>query len=772
MAHSTTENRTIDGGPPGIRAIAMALRALAIAAIAYPPCHAAALCLRMILSCPEGVLRPAAFFAMAAIAIAGPGVAALSMANSRGRFRERVLLALSCGISATGLYLWLACAAGALCDTAIVIWLVACLASICRFAPASVRSALAARAAASRFALWSSSQPLASLLRAAAASMMACSIFESAVATPFSAWDAAVSWDKWAVDFASRNSMGGYLTGGYPLFIPLFNSMFYRMAGSAGDVLPPEQMLVHGLFAIYPAILMLSLSCLGARHRFSGLAAFLFLAASQYVFGDMAVGQADIPMLSMTLAAAALVPELARSTDSRPAAFTACTLLFFAPVFMKGTGVCWALTASAYCAFCRTTPPGHPRRMVFAAFFAALALAMPFAMKTLYLSVHPESVEKSPALLVFPLRLAHNSIFTPDLRHLWDWLGKLAFDRLLFIGHGLAPAAAGIPAAILLAAALASRRTRGLTLFSAATLAAWFFFASYDIRNAEAPLCLLAVAAAMLLRDALSMLRDFEPPPLAWTGLPFNFLLTRHPVRAAKDTAAILVAISWCALTVPALAHAPLDAVAALASHPRPPAPWTGGVPARLRLFKPASDLVNILETAPYGRAARHVVACDRLYRLFGVRGVYAIQQNGAGARDPGDIFLRCPSWAAAPGAPFVLAGAISRAAPYRELWLACPESAPHDSPFELRETSLSVSGAPPCGLLEIFLPENAERPSGLGLSRACMTDEAALYAEYVKPVRDGRALRLVYWTGSGASPVFDYSGQVPERVAIRAFPF
>ena len=41
-------------------------------------------------------------------------------------------------------------------------------------------------------------------------------LFERVIGTPMVSWDALVSWDKWAVDAAGRQSLGCYAMGGYP----------------------------------------------------------------------------------------------------------------------------------------------------------------------------------------------------------------------------------------------------------------------------------------------------------------------------------------------------------------------------------------------------------------------------------------------------------------------------------------------------------------------------------------------------------------------------
>lgn len=711
------------------------LPALAALLVLVSAAHAALFALRLVLACPEGPLRPLLFFAEALLLVLAPGFALLRAARFRAPFPDRLLFALAAGLGCSGLALWLLLLFGLLSTATVTVWLTLCAAAalhaLFRFLSHGSPTAMCRRVlAAARRATISDALSVALLA----------ALFESAAGLPFEAWDAAVSWDKWTVDFAQRASLGGYLTGGYPLFLPLLHSVFYRLAGSAAAVLPPEQLLLRGFFALYPALLLLALRSLGRRFGFSGLAAFLLFAASQYIFSDLTVGQADIPLAAFLFAAAALLPRLAPGLRS----LLSAVALFFPLLFVKGTGLPWALALAVW--LCRPVwGAARSRKTVLLALAAALLLALPFTVRQIWLDAHPAARELSPFLHMLPFKAAHTAIFSPNLAHFIRWMGKLSVDRCL--SPAVPPVFFSCAAAWLAVAMLLCRKTRPLALFSAFALAVWFFTASYDIRNAEIPFALVAVASALLAARTADA---------AKTGGP------------AAKALALSVALPLLFLALPGLAQKPLRTIGLLARIPRPPDVWTADAPGRLRFFKPSSDLVNILNAAPYGAGATHILAGNRDCRLFAPRGVYAIQLNAFEAVEPGDLLLRVPSFMPPPPKPFLLAASLHRAAPHRELWMAAPPD-PVPAPFSLENGLLVPENAPPCGIVELEF--GAPVPEDSSLACANAEGDAALFAKYVRDAKDGRTLRLLYWTGSAAPPSFLYSGPPPAACRIRPLP-
>ena len=716
---------------PAVSAVCLALAGLALVRMCWHGIVVAR-------SAAEGWPRSAAFAAIAVLLVLGPGLAVLRLERERLSLLDSVLKTLAAGIGASGLALWLLLLSGLLTDASVAAWLVLCAVSLLAAAADALRRpGDAARRLASAVRDEWRGTSTAGRIGFAVAALFLCGCFENAAGRPFESWDSLVSWDKWAADFAGRRSLGGYLTGGYTLFLPLVHSAFYRMAGSAGDVLPVEQLLLHGFCCLYPAILLLALRSAGRRFGFSGFAAFVFFAAGKYVACDFAIGHADVPLVAMSAAAVALV---GRGGGARFRGFFSATALFFAVAFLKGNGVAWGLAAAVVCS---RVAPGGARR-VWLPFLAAVAACLPFFAHQLLLAIRPELVETSPFLQVLPLKMAHVEGFVPGFSHLRLWIARTASDRALPGGGAAWLAAAACLA--LAAAGVAVRKTRAPALFSAAMLALWFFSASYDLRNAEPALCLFAAVAAKTLRE---------------------LRLAARGGRASARIAWAAVAASWALLAVPGFAAVASGYRGTLLSRPGSAARRFADPEGRRRLFKPAADLVNVLGRAPYGERAEHVIAGDRLYRLFGARGVCSRQLNGMNDTRPGDILLRGPSWMAKPPPPFRLAATLGRSTPYHELWIACGDGEFREMPFSSSAGRLAVEGAPPCGLLELVLPVRAQAGDERRISCENAVGNAALFARYVLPVAKGRVLRFLYWTGDGSPPRFAYSGPEPSSVRV-----
>ena len=296
-------------------------------------------------------------------------------------------------------------------------------------------------------------------------------------------------------------------------------------------------------------------------------------------------------------------------------------------------------------------------------------------------------------------------------------------------------------------AMLRYRKTQPLSVFCVVALAVWYFTASYDIRNAEIPFCLVAVTSVVLVVRTASAAK------------------TRGPKSKAI---ALAVALPLLLLSLPGLAHKPLQTLGLLARRPLPPDVWTADAPGRLRFFKPSSDLVNILDAAPYGTGATHVLAGNHDYRLFGERGVYATQLNAFESVAPGDVCLRIPAFMPPPPEPFLLAAFVRRALPHRELWMASPAD-PVEVPFSLENDILSPENAPPCGILELEFDDPVPEDASLACTNA--EGDAALFAKYVQDAKDGKILRLLYWTGTAQPPSFRYSGPPPASCRLRSMP-
>lgn len=666
-----------------------------------PPVAAAALAARFLWvvaklarALPEGPWPVARFALVAAVVCLAPGLALLRAARIRLRPAEIPVFVLATSLAASGLGAWALYFCG-LYTRGAAFALLALLALAGAWGAGGALSRASLRSAVARLRAAPPSAWLSPLL----AALLLEGVFELSAGTPFSEWDALVTWDRWAADMGARTGLGGYLMGCYPQLLPAIHSLFYKVAATPADaVFPAEHLLLHGFDAVFPALLALSLIALGRRFRFSGLLALALLAGNARFFADLAAGQADVPLAAFAAAVAALLPPLLEDGRAARRALAPPAALFFALVFAKGTGVILgaALVAAAFARDRRGA-----LRVALPALLAAVALGAPYLAHQLWLGAHPDARETASALVSLPVHAAHTRLFSADAAHLAGLL------RDFFAGFGTdRPGGSAVvlfPIAAL--AALLRRRTRAAALACLALLAFWFFTASYDGRNAY-PAFVLAAAVFTAAAD--------PGPGLAAGARPIEPLA----VFVRLWLTLLLLAFSVGAMSASGALSATL---APVLSRYRPPRAAMLAPADRHMAMRPQGDLRNIFFAAPWAARAERIWAGDALFRVLAPKGRYSIQINAwCDEPAPGDLFVQSP-WTGRPPEGFVPIAELRRASGYRTLWMYRPDLAP--------------------GLvLEIPAPGGDAPPARELFGEAAAGDP---FAAYLAPVRDGAALRL-----------------------------
>ena len=569
-------------------------------------------------------------------------------------------------------------------------------------------------------------------------------LFEANVGRPMTAWDAVVSWDKWAVDMAARDGLGRYVMGGYPQFFPTLHSLFYKIAGTtAADVLPAEHLLLHGFCAIHVAILMLSLWCLGRRLRAPWLLVFLVFAGNRTVFTYLSAGYVDVPLAAMVGAAGALIVAYRDGTwkagRGRIADAGLLFTAFFAVAFMKGNGLVWVALLSGYLiALVR----GRRRTGVAlgAAALAALAV-VPFYAQQIWYTRHFDLAEKSPFLHAFRLVPAHTSLFTPDAAHARLWLGRLLADYGIPVS--LSAWAAGI-GLCLCAWAPARRRLVFFAASGLALFAVWFYTGSYDFRNALVPLLFLIFAMAGALFD-----------------LPAG--------RRGGNIRAGLCAVA-VALWVFRGAAQPMQEVFLRPLRPfSVPEAFAMEPGSRHLAVRPWGETRKLFFDTPFGQRAVHLNSdFSGLYRILAPRGAYALNDNSFNDARRFDLLIRDEEFMDLP-AGFEPVAVLRRMGPRRSLCLFRPEFRPLKADLraaEAPDVPLAEPGAPLAAgrayvatLADDAAPPGGEQPRDGVISIRISPPDAEVavslhpddarrdpHASYFGSIRAGDRIRLIYW--------------------------
>ena len=159
--------------------------------------------------------------------------------------------------------------------------------------------------------------------------------------TPFFAtWDGLVSWNKWGADWAAREMRGNYQFT-YPQMIPLFYSVYYKLAGySAKDPLGLSMNSAH-FFITYIGLLALPLLYLCSKAlKIHPIIPVCLVLLSEKFFSGMNNGYVDNALVTYSLAC---VLVMLRASPAKEAVVVlpalAICLVGAGAIFLKQTGI-------------------------------------------------------------------------------------------------------------------------------------------------------------------------------------------------------------------------------------------------------------------------------------------------------------------------------------------------------------------------------------------------------------------------------------------------
>ncbi len=584
-------------------------------------------------------------------------------------------------------------------------------------------------------------------------------LFECVAGTPLTAWDAVVSWDKWASDIAVRAGLGGYVSGAYPPGIPLLVGLFYKcrfLLSGAVDPVSAEHLLVTGFHQVFPLLLSLSLIAVSRRLKTNALwSVLVFFGCGSAVLQVVKyIGYVDVPLAAFMLAALAVIVCLraddgcrlyvckVSSTDEegrenfvsetciRSFGFRFAALFFalFPVAFAKGNGFAALALATLAVTFFPSLRLGTCRGKVdLSAAWTAIVLASVFFLHQWIVGVWTDSGESDPFNHSLAVMASHADLVDPTFAHLRGVVKRLC--SAYGFGGGPADVAFAVFVFAGLTVPLALRRTRLPAVFALILAALWFFTGSYDERN-----MLPVVAAEAVL-------------------FPFCF----EEVFRARRRVRVVVLCAVLAFCMHSAwkTYVPRVTAACFRSYaPQSDIAASPEMRAR-RLMKLAPGGYEYFTSSPAAERSGRIVVFSEGYRYLRGKGVYPFQMNAFNGLAPHDLAVRSRGGDEAlftPKHPFVPISELNGCKSLGGRLYVC-EPVSERARFEIAESGggkvISVpvgAGVPTCGFVSVTFDGPAD---GVVLS---LDSPDSLAGTVLASFSDGDVARLAYWVAAGSS--------------------
>ena len=179
---------------------------------------------------------------------------------------------------------------------------------------------------------------LADKVALVAAGALISSAFLDASTSPATWWDGYITWDKWAMDWARRSNLYGYLQV-YPQLFPMFSSLVYKLTFSSGTVLPASSFALHAIHPVLGAISVLAICQLAGVLRVPVWPLVLALLAMRTFREQLTSGAADMMVTTFVLVATAVGLRLIEEGRiAGQGARAILTILLFGAAAVKTTG--------------------------------------------------------------------------------------------------------------------------------------------------------------------------------------------------------------------------------------------------------------------------------------------------------------------------------------------------------------------------------------------------------------------------------------------------
>lgn len=444
-----------------------------------------------------------------------------------------------------------------------------------------------------------------------------------AASSPMTSWDAVITWDKWAHDWARRHHLYNYLFG-YPQLLPMFGSLLYKVTGAGPDGLAAPAWVLHALHPLLGLLLAAASARTCARLGVPSWPMLLWLAGAPLVQWQLGAGTADLLVTALVSASVALYLATADEplTTGRQGLLV---LLLWAAVAAKTTGVL-ALAAVLALELGRAPAPSGERRRRLIVLVQAAAVALLLNLP-LYVQQWVSAVQ-IPLWRLDPTEVHFTITQLPAaLRAVATGRTSSASEVLDVFGLSVGRAAPATLALVALpwlgalVAAACARRTRPLAALTCAYVLAWRLWLAYDTRN------LLPVFPLLALVTTCGALTLLERAPVGVWRRALVVVLSL-PLALPGGRLASHLTQTWPTL-LEALPQRRLALQADLAG--------------RVRIFFPGllPEFALIRQLDPRAHGA-HLLAASFHYRWF-PGSVYPLSSYDWGDLRPGDLLLDTP---------------------------------------------------------------------------------------------------------------------------------
>jgi hypothetical protein len=487
----------------------------------------------------------------------------------------------------------------------------------------------------------SSAPPVPLLDRAAvaAAGLLILFAFLDASTSPITAWDADVSWDKWAADWARRTNSYGYRVGAYPQLLPMFSSVLYKLTGAFQHPIPLEQYVLHAMHPLFGVILLVSVVRLCHVLGLPAWPSLLVTFGNRELQNQLTSGAADLLLAAMTAASTALFVTYQKGAwTSRFGMAAVVGPALFAVGFTKANGLPWVLLPLSYLAVHHTTKTddGRPASLrpagLLATVLLPVVLCLPFFVHQFAAPrpapPAPDEARAREVNYSATSLLSTLAKISSDASAGQGFAGRVGGAAGTILDSFVIPAVVQPVVGVLIVAllALSVRRPPGAALLIplAGTLVVWYHLAAYDARNILHMLPIAGVLATMGAAEART---------IGW----WRFL--RVPVALAAAAFIALASVNVVkGILRPLLLFRPDGERQTLIG--RRLMAMDRGLEERVRLHFPAEyPVYSLLTRLPVTSGANHLLATAHLYRWF-PRGAYPLADWTIGWGGDGDLWI------------------------------------------------------------------------------------------------------------------------------------